>query len=84
MGPMRNNSKPRKGNGLLGVYIHNIKDQNGYTDLKGSNPFDYIYPESNGRRVYFSELYPTYDWTFNAGYNNFGDWVEQAAEAAGR
>lgn len=73
-----------RGNGLLGVYIHNIKDQNGHTDLKGNNPFDHIYIEKNGSRVSFSELYPTYDWTFNAGYKNFGDWVEQAAEAAGR
>jgi len=31
-----------RGNGLLGVYIHNIKDKNGKVDLKGPNPFDYV------------------------------------------
>jgi len=73
-----------KGNGLLGVYIHNMKDQRGETDIKGSNPFDYLYIEKNGKRVYLSEIYPTYDWINDDGYNNFGDWVEEAAKKAGR
>lgn len=72
------------GNGLLGVYIHNIRDKNGYTDTKGSNPFDYIYIERDGKKVYFSKLYPTYDWVNDDGYNNFGTWVERAAKNAGR
>jgi len=29
-----------KGNGLLGIYIHNLKDTDGKTDCKGPNPFD--------------------------------------------
>jgi hypothetical protein len=73
-----------RGNGLLGVYIHNIKDLNGYVDAKGNNPFDYIYIEQNGRKAYFSEVYPTYDWILGNGYKNFGAWVETAAKAAGR
>jgi len=59
-----------KGNGLLGVYIHKLKDKNKETDKKGKNPL--------------AEIYPTYDWVVDDGYNNFGDWVEKAAERAGR
>ena len=46
----------KKGNGLLGVYIHNIKGKDGYTDTKGDNPFDYIYIERADKKVYFSNL----------------------------
>lgn len=74
----------KRGNGLLGVYIHNIKDKDRYTDTKGENPFDYIYIVQNGEKVYFSEIYPTYDWVNNDGYNNLGDWVEESAQETGR
>lgn len=74
----------KRGNGLLGVYVHGIKNQHGYVDTQGQNPFNYVYIERPGRRVYFSELYPTYDWVFNFGYSNFGSWVEAAAKAAGK
>jgi hypothetical protein len=73
-----------RGNGLLGIYIHNIKDRNGYTDTKGNNPFSYIYIEQDGKKVYFSEIYPTYDWVNDDGYENLGDWVEKAAKKAGK
>lgn len=73
-----------KGNGLLGVYIHNIKDQNQRTEPKGENPFNRIYVERNGQRVYFSQIYNTYDWVTDNGYENFGDWVEKAAKNVGR
>lgn len=73
-----------RGNGLLGVYIHNIEDQYGYTDTKGDNPFDYFYIDQDGKKVYLSEIYPTYDWVNDDGYNNFGNWVEKAAKKAGR
>jgi hypothetical protein len=72
------------GNGLLGVYIHNIKDQDGNTDTEGSNPFDNFYIEENGKRTYLSAIYPTYDWVNDDGYENFGDWVEEAAKKANR
>jgi len=73
-------SKSReRGNGLLGVYIHNLKDKDGNTDEQGNNYFGLIDGEH-----YFSELYPTYDWIEHDGYKNFGDWVEKAAEKAGR
>ena len=73
-----------RGNGLLGVYIHNIKDKYGYSDTKGGNPFDYFYIEQDGKKVYLSEIYPTYDWVNEDGYRNFAGWVEKAAQKAGR
>lgn len=73
-----------KGNGLLGVYIHNIRDQNQRTEPMGENPFNRIYIERNGQRIYFSQIYSTYDWVTDNGYENFGDWVEKAAKDVGR
>ena len=73
-----------KDNGLLGVYIHNIKDNNGNREIKGKNPFSNFYVTRQGRRVYFTEIYSTYDWIQDDGYNNFGNWVESEAVDAGR
>jgi hypothetical protein len=54
-----------RGNGLLGLRIHNIKDQNGNTDFMGAVP---------------SKLsgYPTYSWTNST---DFAKWVEDAYNA---
>jgi hypothetical protein len=46
---------------MLGIYIDNMKDQHRRTDVKGKIPFATWSVERNGRKVYFSELYPTYD-----------------------
>lgn len=46
---------------------------------KGGNPFDYFYIEQDGKKVYLSEIYPTYDWVNEDGYRNFAEWVEKAA-----
>lgn len=72
------------GNGILGIYIHNIKDQSQRMDLKGSNPFLNFYITQNGQMIYLSQIYPTYDWVNDYGYQNFGGWIEQAAKKAGR
>ena len=44
-----------RGNGLLGVYIHQIKDQNGSTSPKGKNPFEYLMLsiDNNGKARYY-------------------------------
>lgn len=59
-----------RGNGVLGVRIHNVKDSNGMADLPGVNPLP------NG--------YLVYDWVQNDGRANFASWVEAAARQAGR
>ena len=52
----------KKGNGLLGVYIHKCPLFDWSTDRKGGNPFDTLYFNRNGRKEYLSEIYKTYDW----------------------
>jgi len=73
-----------RGNGMLGVYIHNMKDVNGRPDTPGKNPFDNWQVAKNGRNTLFSSLYPTYDWVLNNGYSQLGTWIEDAAKKAGR
>lgn len=73
-----------KGNGMLGIYIHNLKDKDGRTSIKGSNHFGEIGKDSNGQSVYFSIAYPCYDWMDDDGYENMGQWIEAAAKKAGR
>jgi hypothetical protein len=53
-----------RGNGLLGIYIHKIKDRYGNTGYRGSNPL----PTG----------YKTYDWVDDNGYANLGTWVDIA------
>lgn len=73
-----------KGNGLLGVHIHNMKDVNSRTDVKGKNPLSNWTVERDGRRVALSDIYPSYDWANDDGRRNIGDWIEAAARRAGR
>jgi hypothetical protein len=57
-----------RGNGLLGIYIHNIKDLTGNTDTKGTSPLP--------------ATYSTYDWVNDDGYNYLGTWVDAAYRIA--
>ena len=58
-----------RGNGLLGVRIINIKDQNGRTDLLGAIPAQLIKVGA-----------PVYTWE----YGKLGEWVENAYQVAQR
>jgi len=58
----------KRGNGILGIHIHNIKNKDGYTDTKGSVPYKLI---SGGYKVY--------DWPFDS--EKFKKWVEEAHES---
>ncbi len=69
---------------MLAIYIHNMKDRLGKTDTKGKNPFDFWHKKVNSQDLYFSQLYKTYDWVSDRGYDNLGIWVEEAARKAGR
>jgi hypothetical protein len=69
-------------NGLLGVYIHNIRDNRGSTDRKGRNPFEYFSLEEDGTNL--AEIFPTYDWVHDGGYALLGEWIEDAARRMGR
>lgn len=73
-----------RGNGLLGVYVHNMRDQAGRTSPAGPNPFDLFTVGAAPSGVRLSQVVPTYDWYYDNGYLNFGQWVEAAARAAKR
>lgn len=65
----------KRGNGLLGIYIHGIKDKDGKTSNKGKNPFEqWPFKKSDGKIV---EI-PVYNWVNDDGYKNLGDWIEKA------
>ena len=83
----------KRGNGLLGIYIHRMKNQHGETSSRGRNPLGNITVEvedtflgiSLGKeRKRLSDIYPTYDWVGDDGYQNIGQWIEDAAQKAGR
>jgi MTH538 TIR-like domain (DUF1863) len=73
-----------RGNGMLGIYLHNIKDFAGKTDTSGSNTFGELGQFANGQSIYFWSKYSTFDWVLDSGYENLGKWVEDAAKKAGR
>jgi hypothetical protein len=66
-----------RGHGLLGVYIHQLRDANGNTAKKGLNPLDKLTMPDTCRAL--STMFDTYDWVDDDGYNNLGRWVEAAA-----
>lgn len=73
-----------RGNGLLGIWIHNMKDQNGYVSFPGRSPFTNftknlgLYTDSLASHVLH------YDWVNDSGYRNCAAWIELAASRAGR
>ena len=73
----------KRGNGILGVYIDQIKDQSGNTTTRCGIYGVEVGKDSNGDTVYFTK-YTSYDWTSGNGYENLGDWIEAAAKAAGK
>lgn len=71
-----------RGNGLLGIYIHNCKDLDGRICLQGENPFSKVHFTQSGKSL--AGTYPVYDWVRDDGYNNMGRWVEEAARQKGK
>ncbi len=79
----------RDGKGVVGVYIHNLKDQDDKQTSKGKNPFDYIRVEVPGRwftvTKRLSEIVKAYDPPYSDSKKvydyikqNLADWVEEA------
>jgi hypothetical protein len=58
-----------RGNGLLGIYVHNMKDKDGKVSPKGAVPASLSATKA-----------PVYEWDST----KFGDWVEAAAKRAGK
>jgi len=64
-----------RGNGIVFVKVHNMKDQNGQTCAEGDMDF--------GSNVDVSK-YPVHDYATENGYDNIGDWVEASYQSAHR
>jgi len=76
--------------GLLGIYIHNLKNQVGRTAIKGRNPFELVNVEVNSffwgkQNRKLSDLIPIKDpwgWGSSGEYNdikeNLANWTEEA------
>lgn len=107
-----------RGNGLLAVRVHNIRDWNKQPSAEGLNPFTQLAYRVANDRVYWQEFnngawanydkvpsmslnevacdlagqlhhtfsfrFPIYDWVNDNGYQNLGDWIERAAQHAGK
>ena len=71
-----------RGNGLLGIWIHNIQDFNGRTSQAGQNPFAHTQvpgPTLLSPRVPLPYRIPVYDWVNDRGRDNIGAWIESVA-----
>lgn len=70
----------KRGNAILAIRIHNVKDLSGRVGREGSNPLDgFSLPAGSGRRP-LSDVFPTYDWVIGDGRNNLPQWIEEAIE----
>ena len=69
--------------GILGVYIHNLKNSTGEQTKKGSNPFDYItiggttHKLSSAVKVYDPPYSNSKD-AYNYIANNLESWIDEA------
>lgn len=74
-----------RGNGILGIYIHQIRDNNQQTDTKGKTVFGPKFKMNpDDGKEYFYQRFKAYDWVADNGYPNFDRWVEAAAIQVGR
>jgi len=71
------------GKGLLGIYIHNLKDKDGNQSAKGQNPFDDLTMKRDNQRL--SSIVKAYDppyytstYVYDHIKNNLASWVEEA------
>ena len=72
----------KDGKGVVGVYIHGLKDSDGRTTTKGANPFSKISMNGGGTLAdHISAYDPTRadsTKTYDAISKNLADWVEDA------
>ena len=74
------------GKGVLGIYIHNLKDKDGNQSTKGGNPFStYKIGDKN-----MSDIVKAYDPPYSTSQNvydyiknNLAAWIEEAIEIRG-
>jgi len=73
--------------GVVGIFIHNLKDRDGQQTRRGRNPFDDF--TLNGQRL--SSIVKAYDPPYFASEQvytyikqNLADWIEEAIQIRGR
>ena len=69
--------------GIAGIYIHGLKNQEGYISLKGKNPFDYLTLKSTGKKL--SEIVKCYNpagANSKERYNWISKYISAIAEKA--
>ncbi|MBL8433914.1 MAG: TIR domain-containing protein [Zoogloea sp.] len=71
------------GKGVVGIYVHNLKDVAGEQSKKGANPLDYVTFKSTGAKL--STVAKTYDPPYTTSTNvynhikeNLSAWIEEA------
>ncbi|MCJ1966326.1 TIR domain-containing protein [Candidatus Nanosynbacter sp. TM7-087] len=71
------------GKGVVGIYVHNLKNVNGEQTSKGNNPFDDFTMKRNGKKL--SSIVKVYDPphsdstdVYDYIKNNLESWVEEA------
>lgn len=77
------------GKGVLGIYVHNLKDSAGEQSSKGINPFDEFTLFGSSTRL--SSVVKAYDPPYTTSTNvykhideNLADWIEKAIEIRGQ
>lgn len=72
----------RRGNGIIGIKIHRLKDKDDGKDFQGSNPLkDFVIETKDGVKK-LSSVFDTYEWKSDDGRGNIGNWVEDARRQA--
>lgn len=70
-----------RGNAVIGVYIHNIKDMRTQKISQKGNIHTIIGYWKDNKPAYFDEICDgIYDYILEDGYNNLGSWIEKAAK----
>jgi len=68
-----------EGMGVVGIYIHGLKNINGYIARKGANPFDYISLKGSGTKL--SNIVQCYEPDGLTSKEKYA-WIAQYLEAA--
>jgi hypothetical protein len=68
----------KRGNAVVGVRIHGIKDQDSKTDSFGVNPLDVVKFDDGTALL---AVCKTYDWVSDKGRELLGEWLEDAVQA---
>ena len=74
------------GRGVLGIYIHNLKDSDGEQSDKGGNPFEAFNVEGTSLSSIVKAYNPPFSsstYVYNHIKENLADWIEKAIEIRG-